>query len=366
MNLFKKLFSKEEEKPINSYQDFWDWFLIHEKKFFKTVKKGGSESITNNFFDIISPKLNELKEEIWYLTGMSDSNTVELVLTSDGNIQLFYLIEELVKSAPNLKGWKFSALKPEHNIENVGIKMGELSFSNENIFFYSNELENYPDEIDITVVHLDLNEENQEDIMNGSYLFIDNYLGELNSSLLIDNIEFENKERAKKKLIPIEKLKSFITWREKEFVEKYEGLRRNTKNDTYSSLEATLKSGNKLIAVVNSDLLEWNAKGSHPWLLRIEIKFDGDNNGGFPDKETYSLLNQIENDLMSELKDFDGYLNIGRETANNLREIHFACKDFRKPCKITDKIMKKYLKIIDLEYVIYRDKYWRSLERFQS
>lgn len=366
MNLFKKLFSKEEEKPINSYQDFWEWFLIHEKKFFKTVKKGGSKNITNNFFEIISPKLNELKEEIWYLTGMSDDNTVELVLTSDGNIQLFYLIEELVKSAPILKGWKFSALKPEHNIENVGIQMGELSFSNENIFFYSNELENYPDEIDITVVHLDLNEENQEDIMNGCYLFIDNYLGELNSSLLIDNIEFVNKERAEKKLIPIEKLKSFIIWREKEFIEKYEGIRRNTENDTYSSLEASFKNGNKLIAVVNSDLMNWDAKGSHPWLLRFEIKYDGKENNGFPDEETYQFLNIIEENISSYLKDFDGYLNIGRETADNLREIHFACKDFREPCKVADKILSKYSKEIEIDYVIYKDKYWRSFERFQA
>lgn len=366
MKLFKKLFSKEEEKPINSYQDFWEWFLVNEKKFFETVRKGRSGNIAKKFFDVISPKLNELKEDIWYLTGMLDDNTVELILTSDGNIKLFYLIEELVEAAPNLKGWKFSALKPEHNIENVGIEMDNYSFSNENIFFYSNESDNYPDEIDITVVHLEYNEKNKEEIINGCYLFIDNYLGELNSSHLIDNIEFTNSKSAEKKLIPIEKLKSFIIWREKEFLEKYEGIRRNTENDTYSSLEARLKNGNKLIAVVNSDLMYWDAKGSHPWLLRFEIKYDGKENNGFPNEETYQFLNTIEENISSYLKDFDGYLNIGRETADNLREIHFACKDFRKPSKVADKILSKYSKEIDIDYVIYKDKYWRSFERFQT
>ena len=39
-----------------------------------------------------------------------------------------------------------------------------------------------------------------------------------------------------KELIPISKLKDFLTWREKEFIEKYEGTRHNTENDSYALL----------------------------------------------------------------------------------------------------------------------------------
>lgn len=366
MSFFDKIFKKNEEKQIVSYQDFWSWFLENEKKFHKVVKEGGSNNITLNFFDKISPKLNELKEGIWYLTGMLNDNTVDLILTSDGDVKLFYFIEELISVAPEIAGWKFRAHKPENDIENVGIEMGGLSFTGENIFFYSNDLKEYPDEIDITIIHNDFTEEKRNEITNGCHIFLDNYLGELNSVLLIDNIEFDSKERAGKELIPIEKLKSFLIWREKEFIERYEGVRRDTENDAYSGLEGTLENGNKMVAVVNTDLLSWDAKGSHPWVLRIEIKYDGENNNGFPDDKTYKYLNSIEVEFFSELKDIDGYLNIGRETANNLREIHFTCKDFRKPCKVADEIIKKHSGKLEMNYEIYKDKYWRSFERFQA
>ena len=365
MSFLKNLFKKEEERPIKSYEDFWDWFLNNEKKFHKVVTKGNSNNISVNFFDKIAPKLDQLKEGIWYLTGMLNDNTADLILTADGHIKNFYLIEELVAAAPIKNSWKFRALKPEHSIENVGIEMAGYKFKSENMFFYSNDLKDYPDEIDITLIHDDYNEENKSDIINGSYLFIDHYLGELNSITIIDNIDFKKKSDAEKELVPIEKLKNFIIWREKEFIEKYNGIRKNTEDDSYASLEGTLENGNKMLAIVNTDLLEWDAKASHPWIVRFEIKYDGKKNNGFPEEETYQFLNLIEEDITSELKDFEGYLNIGRETSTNLREIYFACKEFRKPCKIADIIISKYSREIKIEYEIYKDKYWRSLDRFR-
>jgi hypothetical protein len=43
--------------------------------------------------------------------------------------------------------------------------------------FYSNEHAKYPDEIDITIVHKDFNEENKTIITSGTFIFLDNYLG---------------------------------------------------------------------------------------------------------------------------------------------------------------------------------------------
>ena len=170
-------------------------FLLHENEFYKIVKKGNGDKISTQFFDKIAPKLNEFKEGIWYLTGMLNDNTVDLILTADGEVQNFYVIEELISTA----------LKPEHDIENVGINMAGFSFTGANISFYSNELKDYPDEINITLIHDYYNEENKADIINGCYLFLDNYLGELNSLSIIDSINFEQKSEAEKELIPIEK-----------------------------------------------------------------------------------------------------------------------------------------------------------------
>jgi hypothetical protein len=193
---------------------------------------------------------------------------------------------------------------------------------------------------------------------------LDNFIGELNFVTTIDKINVTGKTDATKELVPIGKLKDFLTWRQKEFIEKYEGVRHHTENDNYSMLKAELGNGNPLLAAINADLLQWDGKASHPWILTVEIKYDGEANNGMPDNETYKLLNDIEDEILRELKDIDGYLNIGRQTAESTREIYLACKDFRKPSKVLYELRRKYEGEIEIGYDFYKDKYWKSFDRF--
>lgn len=361
MSLQKNKFGKKEQ-PIMSYDDFWTWFQTNERKFYDIVKSGKNPE--KDFFDKLSPKLEKIKDGYFFLTGMFDENTAELVLTPDGIIKNIVFVEELVKSAPTIQNWKFTALKPALDIENVRIDMAGYRFESENLSFYSIDDNNYPDEVDIVIVHNDYNEDDKSIIISGTYIFIDNYLGELNAVTTIDNLTVIPKDKAEKELIPIAKLKDYLIWREKEFVEKYSGFRYDTENDKYSSLEAELSNGRPFVAIINTTLLKWDSKASHPWILEVEINFDGENNNGMPDNDTYELLNNFEDEIMFEIKDFDGYLNIGRQTADNSREIYFACHDFRKPSKILYELTKKYSGILNFTYAIYKDKYWQSFERF--
>jgi hypothetical protein len=361
MSFLKNIFGAKDE-PIKSYGDFWSWFEQNEKKFFHVVKDNGN--IEKDFFNKLSPKLNDLKDGFFYLTGMLDDTTAELVLTADGTIENFVFVEDLVRSAPVINGWKFTALKPALHVADVNIEMAGYKFNKENIHFYSNDHSDFPDEIDITVVHDDLKEENRNAVGNGVYIFLDNFLGELNFATTIDNLTIVGKDKAQKELISIEKLKDFLIWREKEFIEKYEGVRHNIEKDNYSILQGKLESGNPLLAVINTDLLKWDSKASHPWIVNIEIKYDGKNNAGMPEGNTLKLLEAIEDEISEELKDSDGYLNIGRQTAESTREIYFACKDFRKPSKVLYTIQQKHSGEFDLSYSVYKDKYWQSFNRF--
>jgi hypothetical protein len=362
MNILKSLLG-QKDKPVKSYEDFWNWFKKNEKAFFKTIN--AQDNIEKNFFDKLSPKLGEIKDGFFYLTGMYDDTTAELILTADGAIRNIAFVEELVAAAPKIDGWKFTALKPALDIKNVAIEMDGYKFNESNLKFYSTDQSEFPDEIDITIVHENYNSEDSQIIINGTFIFLDNFLGELNSVTTIDNVKIIGKEEAIKELIPIAKLKDFLIWREKEFIEKYEGVRNHIEKDTGSILKAETDNGKPLIASVNSSLLEWDAKASHPWILSIEVKFDGKDNNGMPKKETNDKLYELENGIGLQLKDSDGYLNIGRQTADNVRKIYFACRDFRKPSKVMDEIQNSYKDIQDISFEIYKDKYWKSFRRFQ-
>ena len=363
MNFLKKIFGKKDA-PINSYKDFWEWFEKHEKSFFTTVKN--HKEIEKKFFDLLSPKLDELREDFFFLTGMAEDDKAELILTADGNIKNIVFVEEIIAAAPQLKNWKFTALKPPLDIADVGIQMGEYKFNSENISFQSNDHPKYPDEIDLTIFHSELNKENKSLIGNGIYIFLDNYLGELNFVVTIDSITIKSKNEAKGNLIPIEKLKKFLIWRQKEFIEKYQGKRYNTDDDIFSSYKATTKKGKPMVAVMNSSLLNWDSKASHPWMIVFTIHYDGSEHNGLPNEETYELLDQIEETVLSDLKDFEGYLNIGRVTADNQRKIYFGCNDFRKSSKVLTKVQKQFKNDLKIDFEIFKDKYWRSLEHFEK
>jgi len=362
MHLLEDPFS-QGKTPAHTYDAFWAWFQQHEKTFHQTVRLG--KNIEAHFFDQLSPRLDELHDGFNFVTGMLDDNTVELILTPDGIIKNMVFTEELVQAAPAIPGWKFTALKPALNIEDARIEMSGYQFDTESLSFYSNDHPSYPDEIDLTIVHRDYQEADEDAITTGIYIFLDNYLGELNSVSCIDNLSVTGPRAAEQELIPIHKLKDFLVWREKEFLEKYEGRRYQTENDTYSSFQAELENGRMLLAIVNTTLLEWDVKASHPWILTIEIRYDGDNNHGMPDQETYERMDEWEEALLTELRDADGYLSIGRQTADNSREIYFACQEFRKPSKVVFHLIRQYADRLDIRYDFYKDKYWKSFERFR-
>lgn len=363
MNFLKSLFKKKEE-PIRSYDDFWRWFANNQKELYKVVKE--KKDVEKDFLDKLSPKLEELRDGFYYLTGMYDDATVELIISAEGSAKNIVFVEELIGAAPKLKGWKFTALKPSLDIENVSIATGGQKFDKDNLSFYATEHAQYPDEIDITIVHNDLTEENKNAIIFGSQIFLDNYLGELEFLNNIDNLKTIGTKDAERELIPIAKLKDYLNWRQKEFVEKYEGVRYDTDNDTFTVFEAKGDGGKALIAVIDTELLTWDSKASHPWISILTLQYDGSNNNGLPNDEDLELFEKIETEIAEQLKDYDGYLYIGRQNGSQEREIYYACKDFRKPSKVFFDIQQRYSQQFEIDYDIFKDKYWLSFKRFEQ
>ncbi|WP_326981085.1 DUF695 domain-containing protein [Chryseobacterium sp. MYb264] len=350
-----------EEKHIKTYQDFWDWFLANERKFHDVIRSG--TEIEENFFDCIAPKLHQINTGYYFLAGMADDLTAELIITVEGEVKNIIFAEEIIKEAPQIKGWKFTALKPELGIENVNIELEGLKFTGDTIFFYSNDFEEYPDEIDITLVYENFKEEIKDPVTTGICIFLDHFLGELNFATQIDTFNIIGKENAKKDLIPITKLKDFLKWREREFTEKYKNEKISSGDEEFSILEAELMNGLPLIAAINTSLLKYDSKASYPWVSVLKIHYEGDDNSGLPEIEDYKKLSEIEDRIVAELKREDGHLYIGRESADNIRESYFVSKDFRQPSKVLHRVIQDNSSYkISLD--IYKDKYWQSFERY--
>ena len=362
MSFFKGLFkTKEDSPPINSYDDFWQWFVTHEKSFFKAVKT--YRNVHRGFLNKLGSKLDQLRAGIFYLTGMYDDDTVELIFTPDGNVANFYVVEELVSAAPKMEGWIFTALKSP-NTEDLEIKMGGLTFKKEHLSFYFNDQNDFPDQIGLTILHPDRSEENKNDITNGAYLFLENFLGEYNFATLIDYIQVTHPDQAIKDLIPLEKLPSFLKKREQAVIEKYDTVKYQSEEEKFSVLEAQLENGLPLISVMNMDLLNWQAKPSHPWIANLQIPYKSPEYNGLPGKVLSDRFTLFEDAILSQLTDFKGHLYIGKQSGDHIRSYHFATKNFKQCAKIIHEFQEKYKDDFDIDFEIVKDKYWQTFEQF--
>jgi hypothetical protein len=246
---------------VMSYENFWRWFQQEDRLHFKN-----DEVFEKILFNELAEKLGEIKEGLSFHINMrDDDNSTELVVSANGEVKNIVFAEELVNCAPKIHGWKFTAMEPETEPENIYCVSGRYLFDQETLFFYSTEDTKYPDNIDISIVHR-YEEKDGQSLAHSVHTFLDHYLGELNRLTRFDHIVVRGKDRAEKELVPITKLRHFLIWREKEFLEKYEGTWYNTKNDDYIILNSKLENGKPLVAYVNEALLEWDCKASHPWI----------------------------------------------------------------------------------------------------
>lgn len=357
MNFIKKLFGRQ---PVNiqNASDFWKWFADHEKTFFKVVKN--QDKVDEKFFDELLPRLHQLNNNFYCLTGMYDEQTAELVISAEGEIKTFVFAEDLVTAAPSLPGWKFTALKPAIGLD-TAIEMDGVRFSAGNISFYTTTDEEFPDEIDLTFVHADYTEANNNSISSGIQIFLENALGELKASTQIDSMRFGAANG--NTLIPVSKLSEYLTWREAEFVEKYKNTAR-TGEDSFSLFKAQDEFGKPVFATLNTSLLQWDAKPSHPWFLLVEVEYEYDEQG-LPDKPTQDLLYNLEDELTPLMEEGGGCLYLGRKTNSGSRMIYFACREFREVSRKADAFIRNHPDC-KIQYEIYKDKYWMTMNMFKT
>ncbi|MFU2093040.1 hypothetical protein [Ornithobacterium rhinotracheale] len=348
------------------YQAFWDWFRTQEQSFHAIIMEGDNSTIEKEVLDPIIEHLKLVDGDLQALLGDAGNNMAELIVTPDGRVTSIVFAEELIAHAPqDLPHWRFIALKPamKEQIPEMAIKMHGYEFSPANIQFHPVVYEGFPDEVEVIFTHKDMNEDNKGNITQGVFIFLDNYFGEMNMVTRIDFADVCAPNEVEGELIPIQKLDSYLKWRESEFLEKTKDIYYDDSEDSFQALEGNSEQG-RIVAVANQDVLQWEGKSSYPWMLALELSFPEN----LSTDALFNLLNQIEDEIEEEInqvfQDKKEMVFVCRETIPNLRTIFYACKDFRKATKIVDGICQKYQQEIDSSFDIYKDKYWRSVERF--
>lgn len=361
MSFLKKIFGKEVKESAvveldTQYKSFWKWFVEQEAVFLEVIKN--NDGVVEKFIDVVGPRLKEINPNFNMLTGMSKDGVGELIITPDGALKALPFVDDLVAVAPNLAHWRFISCKP--SMKGIGLDMNGFLLDENTISFIPIYDKEYPDYIHLRFIVKECTPENESDIGNALYLFLDNYLGEEKTMTMIDYLEVKGEEDIEGDVISVTKLSDYLSYREAEFVEKYDSIIRVNEADEYSILESNGDNG-RLIVVVNTTFLNWDQKMSYPWVVKMSIGYEG-NEDGMPSTNDLSMMDEIE-DLLLET---DLLNSVARETGANERTLFFATKDYRNASREVLKTISLFTDKFDIDYTIYRDKYWMGLEVYTN
>lgn len=92
-------------------KEFWRWLANHRREILDEIK--GPSAPTSHHWSIheLGKQLKSVDEGLAHEIGMADPSTIELVVSAEGMKAVFPAVIELVKSAPDLSGFKITAFR---------------------------------------------------------------------------------------------------------------------------------------------------------------------------------------------------------------------------------------------------------------
>jgi hypothetical protein len=112
---------------VDKVQIFWRWFELHENELFDVV------SYDAHVLDSLRDELQKVRDGLTFELG-NTAETRDLVISADGDKDLFPQVISLVKGAPNLRRWRFVAFRPR-GIFPVEIAIGEKVADSKDVSF---------------------------------------------------------------------------------------------------------------------------------------------------------------------------------------------------------------------------------------
>ena len=154
------------KSPVNA---FWDYFRQHAQELSR------QSSAENYVYDAMLAQLQQIHPQL-FLEFCVSTPLNELVLTADGNCDLFPLIEEIASLAPSIPGWKVIALKPKLGFPRTVRWEGVVVYPAEVVFIPV--FKNGTGELGLRLYVKGVTRENKEDVHNALLRALDSGLGE--------------------------------------------------------------------------------------------------------------------------------------------------------------------------------------------
>lgn len=193
----------------NEIAAFWAWFNDHREVISRL------ESPEDPLWDEALGVLKKVDEGLWFEMSEPDGGVRDLVITAEGNEELFPLAEAVVRAAPKIAGWTFTALKPamgfEFTTEYEGIELDPAS-----MWFIPLESEEDPDSVGVEIAIPGYDAESHRIYANAVLVILETGLGERAvAELAVVDVAEPPEDPEAAGYIELPELADFLEWRKK-------------------------------------------------------------------------------------------------------------------------------------------------------
>lgn len=203
----------------NNPELFWNWFVAHSEQL--TMLNDISETESNQLLDEMQHVLDQYCEGLSFEIGEQTANGRTLVISAEGDFDLFRYVVELVDNAPDVDWWEFVPFKQPKG-KALKVAFDKYHFDTTKMAFMHLESEEEPDIIGLRVALPDLpasyrpssDDTEDDDLLVGVYVTLEALIGEFDCTCLIGYLELcpMPKEPFKEGFKPLDDFPEFVEW----------------------------------------------------------------------------------------------------------------------------------------------------------
>jgi len=189
-------------------EEFWAWFATHNLEF---SKLGTADE---PFWDLALERLKKVDENFWFELSRDRHPSREFIVTTEGHVESFHTAEELVRLAPEIKGWAFIALKPAQGFRFTTNYEG-TEFDPRQMWFLPLENESRPGDLGIQIALPGLDRMDKALAHNAVLVILDTGLGERSAALDVQYTEVTHlpTDPESEGYMELPELADYIAWR---------------------------------------------------------------------------------------------------------------------------------------------------------